>query len=113
MTIGCRVNWQNFIKSAFLSLSVLRYLTFRQISRRPVVVEGWKYHHSTHLDLPVRMVVFSFFYDHWMLSYSTKRLSSAVPNVIKCRFDNISPINSASICRRGMNLLLFDSSLLV
>ena len=56
------------------------------------------------------MVVFSFFYDHWMLSYSTKRLSGAVPNVIKCRFDDISPINSASSGRRGMNLPPFDSS---
>src|SRR2546423_7345774 len=124
MTIGCRVNWQNFIKSAFLSLSVLRHLTFRQISRRPVVVEGWEYHHSTRLDLPVRMaelfdetskwrstecdknadlmkfcqltrhpmvmeeweyhhstrldepvrmVVFSFVYDHWTPRYLTKR----------------------------------------
>src|SRR5437764_585084 len=55
----------------------------------PVIVEGQKYHHSNRLVETSRMVVFSFFYDHWMLSYLTKRLSGAVPNVIKCRFDDI------------------------
>ena len=44
-----------------------------------------------------------------MLSYSTKRLSGAVPNVIKCRFDDILPINSASSGHREMNLPPFDS----
>ena len=48
-TTGRRDIWLNVIKSASLSLSVLRHLTFRRISRRPVVVEEWKYHHSTRL----------------------------------------------------------------
>ena len=47
-------------------------MTFRRISRRPVFVEEWEYHHSTRLDEPVRMVVFPFFYDHWMLSLLAK-----------------------------------------
>ena len=48
-------------------------MTFRRISRCPVVIEEWEYPHSIRLDEPVRMVVFSFFYDHWTPSYSTKR----------------------------------------
>src|SRR5947209_17929620 len=64
-TTGCRVYWQNVIKLA-LSLSILRHLTFRRISRHPVVVKEWEYHHSTCLEEPVRMVVFLFFYDHWI-----------------------------------------------
>src|SRR6185295_19644607 len=48
-------------------------MTFRRISRRPVVVEEWEYHHSIRLDEPVRMVVFPFFYEHWTPRYSTKR----------------------------------------
>ena len=49
---------------SFLSLLVLRHLTFCQISRPPVVIEEWEYHHSIHLNEPVQMVVFPFFYDH-------------------------------------------------
>src|SRR5208282_3871223 len=37
------------------------------------IVEGQKYHHSNRLVEPVRMVVFMFFYDHWMLRYLMKR----------------------------------------
>src|SRR5204863_8323399 len=58
---------------SFLSLSVLRHLTFRQMSRLPVVIREWEYHHSTCLDEPVRMMVFPFFHDHWRPRYSTKR----------------------------------------
>ena len=39
-------------------------ITFRQISLRPVVIEEWEYHHLTHLDEPVQMLVFPFFYEH-------------------------------------------------
>src|SRR2546423_12054282 len=62
---------------SFLSLSVLRHLTFHQISRLPVVIEEWEYYHSTRLDELVRMVVFPFFYDHWRPRYSTKVIKSA------------------------------------
>src|SRR5437762_2458847 len=58
---GCRVYWQNVIKLA-LSLSILRHLTFRRISRHLVVVEEWEYHHSNRLIEASRMVVFPFFY---------------------------------------------------
>src|SRR5207237_797851 len=58
---------------SFLSFSVLRHLTFCQISRLPVVIGEWENHHSTLLDELVRMVVFPFFYDHWRPRYSTKR----------------------------------------
>src|SRR5436190_13821739 len=34
----------------------------------PVIVEGQKYHHSNRLVETSRMVVFPFFYDHWMPS---------------------------------------------
>ena len=43
-------------------------MIFRLISLHLVVKEEWEYHHSTHLDEPVRMVVFPFLYDHWMPS---------------------------------------------
>src|SRR5207245_1985355 len=63
---------------SFLSLSVLRHLTSRQISRLPVVIGEWEYHHSTRLDESVRMVVLLFFYDHWTPRYSTKRYQIGV-----------------------------------
>src|SRR5277367_6005463 len=50
-----------------------RSVTFRQISWRPVVVEGRNTHHSTRLDEPVRIMGVSSFYDHWMLRYSLKQ----------------------------------------
>ena len=49
-------------------------LMFRWISRHPVVVEGWDYHHSTRLDEAVLMSCVKSFYDHWMLRYLTKRI---------------------------------------
>src|SRR5207253_269630 len=39
-------------------------MKFCQLTRHPMVMEEWEYHHSTRLDEPVRMVVFSFVYDH-------------------------------------------------
>src|ERR1041385_6554042 len=41
-------------------------MTFRQLTRHPVVVEEWEYHHSNRLVATSRMVVFSFLYTYWM-----------------------------------------------
>src|ERR1043165_3339415 len=39
----------------------------------PVIIEGQKYYHSNRLIATSRMVVFPFFYDHWMSRHSMKR----------------------------------------
>src|SRR5213082_226680 len=93
---------------SFLSLSVLRHLTFRQISWLPVVIEEWEYHHSTRLDELVRMVVFPFFYDHWRLRYLTKRYQiSLFITFSTAPFDVSSNISASSICRR-IKILPFE-----
>src|ERR1044071_1063461 len=106
MTTGCRVNWRNVIKSAFLSL---RHLTFRQITRRPVVIEEWKYHHSNRLIVTSRMVVFPFFYDHWMPSFMAKCHQISIITFDTAPFD-VSSNNSTSSGRRRMGVPPFDSS---
>src|SRR5437764_14878989 len=50
-----------------------------QLTRHPVVKEEWKYHHSNRPIETSRMVVFLFFYNHWMPRY----LNGAGQ---KCRF---------------------------
>jgi len=86
---------------SFLSLSVLRHLTFRQISRLPVVIGEWEYHHSTRLDEPVRMVVFPFFYDHWRPRYSMKRYQIGLFITFgTAPFDVSSNISASSGSRR-------------
>src|SRR2546423_47666 len=45
-------------------------MTFCQLTRHPVVIEEWKYHHSNRPIETSRMVVFPFFYNHWMPRYS-------------------------------------------
>src|SRR6266487_3579294 len=94
MTTGGRDIRRNVIKSAFLSLSVLRHLTFRRISLRPVFVEESKYHHSNRLVEASRMVVFSFFYNYWTSRYLTKRHKISI---FVLRHSNIS---ASSGCRR-------------
>jgi len=44
-----------------------RFLTFRQISGHPVIIEGQNYHHSIRLCEMIRMSYRSFFCDHCML----------------------------------------------
>ena len=56
------------------------------------------------------MVVFSSFYNHWMLRYLTKRQSGAVLKMKKCRFVNISSIILASSGHKRMKIPPFDSS---
>ena len=56
-----------------LTFTLLRHLLFRWISRHPVVVERWNYHHSTRLDETVLMSCVISFYDHWMSRYSMKQ----------------------------------------
>src|SRR2546423_2087047 len=86
---------------SFLSLSGLRHLTFHQISQLSVVIEEWEYHHSTRLDELVRMVVFSFFYDHWRPRYSTKRYQIGLFITFgTAPFDVSSNISASSVCRR-------------
>ena len=109
MTIGCRVNWQNFIKSSFLSLSVLRHLTFRQIFRRPVAIEEWEYHHPNRLIETSRMVVFPFFYDHWMPSLLAKCHQIGIITFDTAPFDISSNISTSS-GRGRMGIPPFDSS---
>ena len=55
-----------------LTFTLLRHLPFRWISRHPVVVEGWNYHHSTRLSEAILMSCMLSFYDHCMLWWSTK-----------------------------------------
>src|SRR5256886_17691773 len=105
MTTGCRVNWRNVIKLAFLSL---RHLTFRQISRRPVVVEEWEYHHSNWLIETSRMVVFPFFYDHWMPSLLAKCHQIGIITFDTTPFDISSNISTSS-GRERMGIPPFDS----
>jgi len=64
-------------KSAFFTFTILRHLTFRQISRHPMVVEGCTIAHSNRLIKTNRMAVSLSFYDHWMARYFTKRQKSA------------------------------------
>ena len=86
---------------SFLSLSVLCHLTFRQISRLPVVIGEWEYHYSTRLDELVRMVVFPFSYDHWRPRYSTKRYQIGLFITFgTAPFDILSNISASSVCRR-------------
>ena len=95
---------------SFLSLSVLRHLTFRQISRLPVVIGEWEYHHSTRLDESVRMVVFPFFYDHRRPRYSTKRYQIGLFITFGTAPFDVSSNISASSGRGEVNLPPFDSS---
>ncbi len=110
MTTGGRDIRRNVIKSAFLSLSVLRHWTFRQISRRPVFVEESKYHHSNRLVEASRMVVFSFFYNHWAQRYLTKRYQIGVFITFGTAPFDVSSNISASSGRGEVNLPPFDSS---
>ena len=48
-----------------------------------MVMEEWEYHHSTRLDEPVRMVVFSFVYDQLDAEIFDETSNGAVPKVIK------------------------------
>src|SRR6266542_1751989 len=89
-------------KSAFFTFTILRHLTFRQISRHPMVVEGCTIAHTNRLIKTNRMTVNSSFYDHWMTRYLTKR-QKIIP------FDISSNIWPSSDHRR-MNLPSFDSS---
>ena len=105
-TTGCRLYWQNIIKLAFLSL---RHLTFRQISRRPVAIEEWEYHHSNRLIETSRMVVFPFFYDHWMPSLLAKCHQIGIITFDTAPFDISSNISTSS-GRGRMGIPPFDSS---
>ena len=49
-------------------------LMFRWISRHPVVVEGWNYHHSMQLGETVLMSCVASFCERWMLRYMAKRI---------------------------------------
>src|SRR6266516_3264732 len=60
-------------KSAFFTFTILRHLTFRQISRHPMVVEGCTIAHSNRLIKTNRMSYGTAFHDHWMARYLTKR----------------------------------------
>src|SRR6266498_4843233 len=64
-------------KSAFFTFTILRHLTFHQISRHPMVVEGCTIAHSNRLIKTNRMVVSLSIYDHWMARYLTKCQKSA------------------------------------
>jgi len=57
-------------------------LTFRQLSRHPVIVEGWNYHHSTRLDDAVLTSRVPSFYDYWMPSYLKKRVFFLIFNFV-------------------------------
>src|SRR2546423_7774068 len=98
----------NAIKFA-LSLSVLRHLTFRRISRRPVVVEEWECHHSNRHIETSRMVVFPFFYDHWMPSLLAKCHQIGIITFDTAPFDTSSNISTSSGLGR-MGIPPFDSS---
>src|SRR6185436_14111830 len=93
----------------FLSLSVLRHLTFRQISWRPVVVEEWEYHHSNWLIETSRMVVFPFFYNCWMPSLLAKCHQIGIITFDTAPFNISSNISTSSGCGR-MGILPFDLS---
>jgi len=108
MTTGGRDIRRNVIKSAFLSLSVLRHLTFCRISRRPVFVEESKYHHSNRLVEASRMVVFPFFYDHWTQRYLTKRYQIGVFITFGTAPFDVSSNISASSVRRRMGIPPFE-----
>src|SRR5437763_1317540 len=45
-------------------------MTFCQLTWHPVVIGEWKYHHSNWPIEMSQMVVFPFFYNHWMPRYS-------------------------------------------
>src|SRR5207248_1945884 len=51
-------------KSAFFTFTILRHLTFRQISHHPMVVEGCTIAYSNCLIKANRMTVNSSFYDY-------------------------------------------------
>jgi hypothetical protein len=50
-----------------------RFLTFRQISGYPVIVEGQIYRHSIRLGETIRMSYGTAFYYHWTARYLAKR----------------------------------------
>src|SRR6185437_14715836 len=108
MTTGGRDIRRNVIKSAFLSLSVLCHLTFCRISWCPVFVEESKYHHSNRLVEASRMVVFPFFYDHWMPSLLAKCHQIGIITFDTAPFDISSNILTSS-GRGRMRILPFDS----
>ena len=84
-------------------------MTFRRISRRPVFVEEWEYHHSNRLVEASRMVVFPFFYDHWTQRYLTKRYQIGVFITFGTAPFDVSSNISASSVRRRMGIPPFDS----
>src|SRR5438270_604440 len=76
-------------------------MVFRQLTRHPVVVEEWEYHHSNQLIELIRMVVFPFSYDHWRLRYSIKRYQIGLFITFgTVLFDVSSNISASSVCRR-------------
>jgi len=58
-----------------------RFLTFRQISGYPVIVEGQNYHHSIRLGETIRMSYRSFFCNHCMLRQCLDGLYGLIRNL--------------------------------
>src|ERR1044071_3916895 len=83
-------------------------MTFRQLTRHPVVIKEREYHHSNRLIETSRMVVFPFSYDHWTPRYSTKQHQIAVFITFGTAPFDVSSNISVSSVRRRMKMPPFE-----
>src|SRR5581483_1896457 len=101
MITGRRDLQRNVNNSSF-TFTILHHLPFRLISRHPMIVERCIMYHSTRLDETTLMICVSFFYNHWMARYSTKRQQFGIYIYDTAPFTvsfNISPFSDRRITK--------------